>query len=107
MTMMVLANMDTWLPIMIIFAIFQFFTGEHYLLIWTLSCIFFIFGFLVNTIRKYCDKHYTLLFYFLISGFIHLYMFLRQFKLPKEISWEKTPMLLEREEAEILALSNM
>jgi cellulose synthase/poly-beta-1,6-N-acetylglucosamine synthase-like glycosyltransferase len=107
MTMMVLANMDTWLPIMIIFAIFQFLTGEHFLLIWTLSCMFFIFGFLFNAIRKYCDKHYTLIFYFLISGFIHLYMFLRQFRLPKEISWEKTPMLLEREEAEILALSNM
>jgi hypothetical protein len=32
-------------------------------------------------------------------------MFLRQFRLPKEISWEMTPMLLEREESEILALS--
>jgi cellulose synthase/poly-beta-1,6-N-acetylglucosamine synthase-like glycosyltransferase len=107
MTMMVLGNMDTWLPIEIIFAIFQLLTGEYYMLVWTLSCIFFQFGYIFNAIRKYCDKHYTLIFYFLISGFIHLYMFLRQFKLPKEISWEKTPMLLEREEAEILALSNM
>ncbi|MFX1378865.1 MAG: glycosyltransferase [Promethearchaeota archaeon] len=107
MTMMVLANMDTWIPIEIAFAIFQFLIGEYYLLIWTLSCIFFQFGFLINTIRKYCDKHYSLIFYWPISGFIHLYMFLRQFKLPKEISWEKTPMLLEREEAEIIALSNI
>ena len=107
MTMMVLANMDTWIPIEIGFAIFQFLIGEHYLLIWTLSCLFFQFGFLFNVIRKYCDKHYSLIFYFPLSGIIHLYMFLRQFRLPKEISWEKTPMLLEREEAEILALSNM
>jgi cellulose synthase/poly-beta-1,6-N-acetylglucosamine synthase-like glycosyltransferase len=107
MTMMVLANMDTWLPIEIAFAIFQLLIGEFYLLIWTLSCIIFQFGFLFNVIRKYCDKHYSLIFYWPISGFIHLYMFLRQFKLPKEISWEKTPMLLEREEAEIIALSKI
>ncbi|MHA1479267.1 MAG: hypothetical protein ACTSPU_13820, partial [Promethearchaeota archaeon] len=73
----------------------------------TLSCLFFQFGFIFNAIRKYCDKHYSLLFYWPISGFIHLYMFLRQFKLPKEISWEKTPMLLEREEEEVKALSKM
>jgi len=107
LTMMVLANMDTWIPIEIGFAIFQLLIGEYYLLIWTLSCLFFQFGFLFNAIRKYCDKHYSLILYFPISGFIHLYMFLRQFKLPKEISWEKTPMLLEREEAEIIALSKM
>lgn len=107
MTMMVLANMDTWLPIEIIIAIFQFITGEFFMLIWTLSCIFFQYGFLFNAIRKYCDKHYSLLFLSPISGFIHLFMFLRQFKLPKEINWEKTPMLLEREEAEIIALSNI
>ena len=107
MTMMVVANMDTWIPIEILFAIFQFLAGESFLLIWTLSCLFFQFGFLFNTIRKYCDKHYNLLFSWPISGFIHLFMFLRQFKLPKEISWEKTPMLLEREQAEILALSNI
>lgn len=107
MTMMVLANMDTWIPIELAFAVFQLIIGEFYLLIWTLSCLIFQFGFLINVIRKYCDKHYTLIFYWPISGFIHLYMFLRQFKLPKEISWEKTPMLLEREEAEIVALSNI
>ncbi|MFX1375909.1 MAG: glycosyltransferase [Promethearchaeota archaeon] len=107
LTMVVLANMDTWIPIEIIFALFQFLIGEYYLLIWTLSCILFQFGFIFNAIRKYCDKHYSLIFYWPISGFIHLYMFLRQFKLPKEISWEKTPMLLEREEEEIIALSRI
>jgi hypothetical protein len=34
-------------------------------------------------------------------------MFLRQFKLPKDLSWEKTPMLFEKEEAEIVALSTL
>ena len=81
--------------------------GEWYLLSWTVICLIFQFGILFNGIRKYGDKHYSLLLLFLISGYIHLFMFLRQFKLPKEISWEKTPMLLEREEAEIEALSKI
>ena len=55
-------------------------------------------------VRKYADKHYSILLLFLISGYIHLYMFLCQFSLPKELSWEKTPMILERQEEEITAL---
>jgi len=79
--------------------------GEYYLLIWDLACLFFQVGFLFNAVRKYGDKHYSVLLIFLISGYIHLYMFLRQFSLPKEISWEKTPMILEKQEIEIKALS--
>ncbi|MFX0029029.1 MAG: glycosyltransferase [Candidatus Hermodarchaeota archaeon] len=105
MTMMLMGNLDTWTPIVIVFAILQFLMGEFYLLTWTLSCLFFQFGFLFNAARKYGDSHYSILFFFLISGFIHLYMFLRQFRLPKEISWEKTPMILEKQEEEIKALS--
>lgn len=105
MTMMVIGNMDTWIPIIIGFAIFYLIIGEYYLLIWSLSCLFFQFGYLFNAVRKYGDKHYSILLLFLISGYIHLYMFLRQFHLPKEISWEKTPMLLKKQEAEIAALS--
>ena len=103
--MTLIGNIDTWIPFIIGFAIFYFIIGEYYLLSWTLFCLFFQFGILFNAIRKYCDKHYSLLFLFPISGFIHLYMFLRQFSLPKELSWEKTPMLLERQESEITALS--
>jgi cellulose synthase/poly-beta-1,6-N-acetylglucosamine synthase-like glycosyltransferase len=106
MTMMLLANLDTWIPIVIGFAILEFIIGEWYLLSWTLSCLFFQFGFLFNAVRKYGDGHYSILFLFLISGYIHLYMFLRQFRLPKEISWEKTPMLLEKQEDEITDLSS-
>ncbi|MGB5909831.1 MAG: glycosyltransferase family 2 protein [Promethearchaeia archaeon] len=107
MTMMLIGNLDTWIPIVIGFAILEFLIGEIYLLIWTLSVLIFQLGYLINAIRKYCDNHYGLLFFFPISGFIHLYMFLRQFKLPKELSWEKTPMLFEKEEAEIVALSTI
>ena len=105
MTMMTIGNLDTWMPIVIVFIILFSFVGEFYLLIWSIACLIFMFGFLVNAVRKYADKHYILLFLFLVSGYIHLYMFLRQFALPKEMSWEKTPMLFEREQAEIIALS--
>jgi len=103
MTMTFMGNMDTWIPFIIGFAIFYYIIGEYYLLFWSLSCLFFQFGYIFNAIRKYCDKHYSLLLYFPVSGWIHLYMFLRQFSLPKEMSWEKTPM--EKSEEEIAALS--
>lgn len=106
MTMTFLGNLDTWIPIVIILAIIFFLTGEYYLLIWELSCLIFMFGFLFNAIRKYADKHYSLLLSFLISGYIHLFMFRQQFKLPKELSWEKTPMLLERQQEEVKSLSS-
>ncbi|MFX1256957.1 MAG: glycosyltransferase [Promethearchaeota archaeon] len=105
MTMMLLGNMDTWIPIFIGFAIFFLLIGEFYLLIWFLSCLVFQFGFLFNAVRKYGDHHYGILLLFLVSGYIHLYMFLRQFSLPKEISWEKTSTILEKEEKEVKALS--
>lgn len=106
MTMTVIGNMDTWIPIIIGFAVFYFIIGEYYLLSWTLICLFFQFGFLFNAVRKYADGHYSILLFFPISGYIHLFMFTRQFSLPKEISWEKTPMILEKQEAEIKALSS-
>ncbi|MHA1254009.1 MAG: glycosyltransferase [Promethearchaeota archaeon] len=105
MTMTFMGNIDTYIPFIIGFAIFYYLIGEYYLLFWTLCCLFFQFGYIFNAIRKYCDKHYSLLLFFPISGFIHLYMFLRQFSLPKEMSWEKTPMILEKQEEEITALS--
>ena len=105
MTMTFMGNMDTWMPFIIGFAIFYYIIGEYYLLFWSLCCLIFQFGYIFNAIRKYCDKHYSLLFYFPVSGWIHLYMFLRQFSLPKEMSWEKTPMLFAKQEDEITALS--
>ncbi|MFX1275385.1 MAG: glycosyltransferase [Promethearchaeota archaeon] len=106
MTMTFLGNIDSWMPIFIGLAILFFIIGEFYLLSWTLACLFFQFGFLFNAVRKYGDKHFSILFLWPLSGYIHLYMFLHQFKLPKEISWDKTPMLLEKQEEEIIALSS-
>ena len=106
MTMSFMGNMDSWMPIIIVVSIIYFLTGEFYLLCWNLSLLFFQFGYLFNIIRKYADKHYSLLLFFPLSGYIHLYMFFRQFALPKDLSWEKTPMLLERQEEEVKALSN-
>ncbi|TFF95707.1 MAG: glycosyltransferase family 2 protein [Promethearchaeota archaeon] len=107
MTMMLLGNLDTWTPIVIGFAVLFFLIGEYYLLSWAISCLIFHFVFLLNAIRKYADKHYSLFFLFLLSGYIHLYMFIRQFRLPNpaEMSWEKTPMLFQKEEEEIEAIS--
>ena len=105
MTMTFMGNIDAYMPFIIGFAIFYYLIGEYYLLIWSLCCLFFQFGYLFNAIRKYCDKHYSLLFYFPVSAWIHLYMFFRQFSLPKEMSWEKTPMIWEKSEEEITALS--
>jgi len=105
MTMMTIGNLDTWIPIVIIFSILYLIIGEYYQLIWCISLLVFQLGFLFNAARKYGDKHYTIFLLFLISGYIHLYMFLRQFRLPKDLGWEKTPMLLEKQEEEILALS--
>ncbi|MBD3196876.1 MAG: glycosyltransferase [Candidatus Lokiarchaeota archaeon] len=105
LTMMLIGNLDTWLPIVIAFSILYFLIGEYYLLTWNLILVAFMLGFLVNAVRKYGDKHYSILLYFLISGYIHLFMFLAQFSLPEEMSWEKTPMLFQREEEEVSALS--
>lgn len=107
MTMMLLGNLDTWTPIVIGFCFLFFFVGEFYLFSWAISCLIFHFIFIFNAIRKYADKHYSLFFLFFLSGYIHLYMFLRQFRLPDpaEMSWEKTPMLFQKEKEEIKAIS--
>jgi cellulose synthase/poly-beta-1,6-N-acetylglucosamine synthase-like glycosyltransferase len=105
MTMMVIGNMDTWIPIVIAFMLIFWLFGELYLFFWSFLCLFSQLGFLIQAIRKYGDKHYSVLFFFAISAYIHLFMFLYQFSLPKEMSWEKTPMLFEKETEEIVNLS--
>ncbi|MFO7797778.1 MAG: glycosyltransferase [Promethearchaeati archaeon] len=100
LTMFTYGNVDTWSPIPIIFSILFAIFGEYYLLSWSLSCVLFQFGYLLNAVRKYGDKHYSLLLYFPISGYILLYHFVRQFTLPEEMSWEQTPILLEKQVSE-------
>jgi len=105
MTMMLIGNSDTWIPIVMALSLLFGLIGEYYLLSWSLSCLIFQFGYIFNAIWKHADKHFSLLFFWPISGYIHLFMFLRQFKLPDNMSWEQTPMLFEKEEQEIIAIS--
>jgi cellulose synthase/poly-beta-1,6-N-acetylglucosamine synthase-like glycosyltransferase len=106
LTMFIHGNMDSWIPIAMGFSILFVLLGEYYLLSWSLTCLLFQFGIIINAIWKYCDKHYSLLFFWPVSGIIHLYMILRQFNLPENMSWEQTPMILEKQTAEIKNLSN-
>ncbi|MBD3228980.1 MAG: glycosyltransferase [Candidatus Lokiarchaeota archaeon] len=105
MTMMLVGNMDDWVFIVIGFVIFYAIAGFYYLLFWGISCLVFIFGYILNAIRKYGNKHYSTLLWFPISAFIHIYMFLRQFWLPDELSWEKTPLILKKDDEEIKELT--
>ncbi|TXT66724.1 MAG: putative glycosyl transferase protein [Promethearchaeota archaeon] len=105
MTMMLIGNLDTWISIVMAFSLLFGLIGEYYLLGWSLSCLIFQFGYIINAIWKYCDKHFSLLLFWPISGYIHLFMFLRQFKLPEEMSWEQTPMIFEKQEEEIMAIT--
>jgi len=101
LSMLFLAHIDIFfffsIPFAVIFWIFNF----YYLLMWTLSFMIFTYGFLINGIRKYGEGHYLSLFWMPVCSFIHLWMFTLQFRLPKEISWEKTPVLLKKDKDEI------
>jgi len=106
LSMLSLHHIDDWIYIVIVFIIIYALFGFYYLLIWSVSTFIFMFGYIINGIRKYADKHYSLLLWLPISAFLHLFMFYLQFALPKEISWEKTPLLLERSKEEIDNVSN-
>jgi cellulose synthase/poly-beta-1,6-N-acetylglucosamine synthase-like glycosyltransferase len=105
LTMMLIGNMDDWIFVVIGFVIFYALAGFYYLLIWTISCLVFIFGYIINSVRKYGNKHYRTLLWFPVSAFIHIYMFLRQFSLPKDLSWDKTPLILKKDEEEVEELT--
>jgi len=105
LTMFIFANTDTNFLIPIVLSVLFFFISEYYLLIWTLSWIIFNVGYFINAIRKYSDKHYSLLFYWPVSGWIHFYHFIRQFTLPEDMSWEQTPVILEKQIIETENLS--
>jgi cellulose synthase/poly-beta-1,6-N-acetylglucosamine synthase-like glycosyltransferase len=64
--------------------------GEFYLMIICLAIFSFVFGTIINAVRKYGDHKYRLLLYYLIYIFVDLNMFSTQFKSIKELEWEKT-----------------
>ena len=106
LSMLFLHHMDDWILVIIGFVIFYSIVGFYYLLSWALSSLVFSYGYLFNAIRKFGDKHYSCLILGLpFCAYIHFYMLKLQVSLPEIISWEKTPMILERnkEEIELLA----
>lgn len=74
----------------IITAIIFGLTGEFYLMIICIAIFCFVFGTIVNAVRKYGNGKYRLLLYYLVYIFINLNMFSLQFKSIKELEWEKT-----------------
>ncbi|MHA1683265.1 MAG: glycosyltransferase [Promethearchaeota archaeon] len=104
MTMLALAHVDIWIFVHLFFIALYLLIQEYYLLTWTLVSFSLQAGYLLNGIRKYGDGHYSCLFFLAWTSKIHGFMFRQQFKLP-EVSWEKTPMLLERSPEEIESLS--
>ena len=64
--------------------------GEFYLMLICLAIFCFVFGTIVNAVRKYGDHKYRLLLYYLVYIFVDLNMFSIQFKNIKDLEWEKT-----------------
>ena len=64
--------------------------GEFYLMLICLTIFGFVFGTIINAIRKYGNGRYRLLLYYLVFIFIDLNMFSIQFKNIKELEWEKS-----------------
>ncbi|MBD3228984.1 MAG: glycosyltransferase [Candidatus Lokiarchaeota archaeon] len=105
LTMLFLAHIDAWFYIAIPFAIIYWLLGFYYLLSWTLSFMVFSFGYILNGIRKYGDGHYLNLLWLPFCAYLHLYELSLQFSMPEEISWEKTPMILEKDHEEVETLA--
>ncbi|TFF86678.1 MAG: glycosyltransferase family 2 protein [Promethearchaeota archaeon] len=104
LSMILLHHVDNWILIIIPLIIVFWLIGSYYLLSWMISLFVFMFGYLLNSIKKYGDGHYSLLLWLPYCAIIHFFMLRLQFTLPKEISWEKTPMILEKSEEEVEAL---
>ncbi|MHA1752642.1 MAG: glycosyltransferase [Candidatus Helarchaeota archaeon] len=103
LSMLLLHHLDVCLLVITGFVVFYALIGFYYMFAWTLSLFIFVFGYLFNGIRKYGDKHYSLFLWAPVSSRITLFMFSLQFTLPAapDISWEKTPMILEKSQEEI------
>jgi cellulose synthase/poly-beta-1,6-N-acetylglucosamine synthase-like glycosyltransferase len=105
LTMLLLAHIDAWFFIAVPFAIVYWLVGFYYLLSWTLSFMVFSLGYIINGIRKYGDGHYLNLLWLPLCAYLHLYELSLQFSLPEDISWDKTPMILEKDQEEIETLA--
>ncbi|TFF88093.1 MAG: glycosyltransferase family 2 protein [Promethearchaeota archaeon] len=95
LSLILLANIDVWVCVMSIFLVLFLIISEFYLFSWTISCIIFSLGLIINGIRKYGDKHYSAILWLPASIYIHLYMLTRNFSKPKEYEWEVTRINLD------------
>ena len=107
LSMLFLGHVDVWIiPIASLTILFGL-MRMWYLFSWFMSWSVFVLGYIINGLRKYGDKHYTCLFFLPVCAYLHLHMFISQFFLPDNISWEKTPMILEKSEEEIELLAEI
>ncbi len=74
----------------IIFTLIFVLIQDYYLVLVSLTMFIFLFGHIVNGVRKYGDKHYSNLLYFPWHIRNVGYMFVSQFRLPETLEWEKT-----------------
>ena len=94
LSLILLANIDIWILVMIGFTFLYILISEFLLLSWTLLCLIFSLGFIFNGIRKYGDKRYITFFYLIFSVYIHFFMLTRNISSSSssadEIEWERT-----------------
>ncbi len=101
LSMQLFGNMTTFFLLALIFLIVNLFLQEYYMAIWDVVYLVIFGGTIFHSLQKYGDKRYSLLLYYLFTLRIHLTMASWSAKLPKQISWEQTPMLLSMSKEEL------
>ncbi len=104
-TMQLFGNLTTFLIVALIFLIINLSIQEYYMAIWDAIYLVFFSGIVFHSLQKYGDKRYGLLLYYLITWRIHMTMASWTSKLPENISWQQTPMLLSMSKEELADLS--
>ncbi|MHA1270204.1 MAG: glycosyltransferase [Candidatus Helarchaeota archaeon] len=95
LTLMLLANIDVWMIVMFVILIICWLLNEFYLVLYLFIIIIFSLGYIINGIRKYGDRHYSVLFWLPFSIYVHLYMLTRNFALPKNVEWYRTQINID------------
>ena len=104
LAMQFLGNISIWCVFDVAFIIAYLIFGELYLLFWTAICLIFHFGYVLLSIKRYGDGHFSTLKHFGTVLKIHGFMFTLSTHLPKVINWEATPQLLTMSDEEVKQL---
>jgi cellulose synthase/poly-beta-1,6-N-acetylglucosamine synthase-like glycosyltransferase len=104
LTMQLLGNISIWCVFDLAFIVAYLLVGELYLLFWTAICLIFHFGYVLLSIKRYGDGHFSALKHFGTVLKIHGFMFTLSTHLPKVINWEATPQLLTMSDEEVKQL---